>query len=136
MNSVVTRIRKLTLQILTILNYGTKEGEILIWNGTDISIVDKVIKNLEMFIGLIESKMNNRKFMEVAEKDPEKMAYVEECRKKELAKKAEEKIMKDKLLIHAEDAKNNWKKNQDSKGKNIEFGSEECAFKPAENKGG
>merc|ERR1711957_258407 len=100
------------LDILSILNYQTKEGEILIWNGTDISIIDKVIKNLEMFIPLIESKMNNKKFMEVAEKNPETLAYLEDLNKKELLKKEEEKVIKDKLESHREDAKNNWKKNQ------------------------
>lgn len=125
------------LDILSILNYQTKEGEILIWNGTDISIIDKVIKNLEMFIPLIESKMNNKKFMEVAEKNPETLAYLEDLNKKELLKKEEEKVIKDKLESHREDAKNNWKKNQDSQGKHVEFGSTECKFTPpADQKGG
>jgi len=119
------------LDILSILNYQTKEGEILIWMGNDVTIIDKVIKNLEMFISLIESKINNRKFMQIAEKDPEKMAYLEELRKKEQEKKEQEKIIKDKLDSHKEEVKANWKKNQDSKGKQLEFGSTECKFTPA-----
>jgi hypothetical protein len=118
------------LDILSFLNYQIKEGEILIWMGSDVTIIDKTIKNLEMFINLIESKLNNRKFMEVAEKDPEKMAYLENLRKKEELKKEEEKIIRDKLESHKEEVKANWKKNQDSKGKQIEFGSTECKFTP------
>lgn len=119
------------LHILSALNYQEKEAEILIWMGNDVSLIDKTIKNLEMFINLIESKLNNKKFMQVAEKDPEKMAYLENLRKKEELKKEEEKIIKDKLEAHKEDVKNNWKKNQDSKGRQIEFGSTECKFTPA-----
>lgn len=118
------------LDILSLLNYQNKEGEILIWKGSDITIIDNVIKNLEMFIPIIESKINNRKFMEVAEKDPEKMAYLEEIRKKEEAKREEEKIIRDKLECHKEEIKGNWKKNQDSQGKQINFGSTECKFTP------
>lgn len=118
------------LDILKILNYQTKEGEILIWKGDDISTIDKVIKNLEMFIPLIESKISNRKFMEVAQKDPEKMAYLEELRKKEELKREEERIIRDKLESHKEEVKGNWKKNQDSKGRQLEFGSTECKFTP------
>lgn len=124
------------LDILSVLNYQTKEGEILIWKGTDISIIDKVIKNLEMFIPLIESKINNRKFMEVAEKDPEKMAYLEELKRKEQAKREEEQAIKDKLETHKEEIKGNWKKNQDSQGKQLTFGSTECKFQPPANQRG
>jgi hypothetical protein len=118
------------LDILSLLNYQNKEGDILIWKGADITLIDNVIKNLEMFIPIIESKINNRKFMEVAEKDPEKMAYLEEIKRKEEAKREEEKIVRDKLECHKEDIKGNWKKNQDSQGKQITFGSTECKFTP------
>jgi hypothetical protein len=118
------------LDILSILNYQTKEGEVLIWMGTDVTIIDKVINNLEMFIPLIESKMNNRKFMQVVENDPEKLAYLENLKKKEELKKEEEKLIRDKLESHKEEVKANWKKNQDSKGKQLEFGSTECKFTP------
>jgi len=118
------------LDILKVLGYTDLDKDTLIWSEKDINIITQMADDLKMFINIIESKLTNRKLLELAEKDPEKKAFLEEQKKREMLKKEEEKRLKDILETHKQEIQNNWTKNSDSVAKEVKFGSTECKFEP------
>jgi len=123
------------LDMLKVLNYTELDKDTLIWSGANIDGITKGSDDLKMFINIIESKLTNRKLMELAEKDPEKKEFLEEQKKIEYKKREEEKRVKDILETHKQEVLGNWKKATDSQAKEVKFGSTECKFEPA-NRGG
>ncbi len=123
------------LDILRVLGYTELDKDTLIWSGSNINVITKIADDLKMFINIIESKLTNRKLMELAEKDPEKKAFLEEQKKIEQKKREEEKRTKDILDTHKQEVLGNWKKATDSQAKEVKFGSTECKFEPS-NRGG
>jgi hypothetical protein len=132
------KVMKITevLDVLKIIGYKEYDKDTLIWDETNINIITKMSEDLKMFINLIEGKLTNRKFAELAEKDPDKKAFLEEQRRLEHLKKEDEKRTKELMGIHMQETKSNWQQNVDSQAKELNFGAKECRFEPAKNRGG
>ena len=88
-----------------------------------------------MFIPLIESKLNNRKFLELAENDPDKKEFLQEQKRLEEIKQQEKERLKDLMENHKEEVKGNWKKATDSNANKIDFGMKECKFEIKNSRG-
>lgn len=127
-----TKVLKISevLEILQTLGYKELDKDTLIYAENDFNYITQLSEDLKMFINIIESKLTNRKLLELAEKDPEKKAFLEEQKKREMLKKEEENRLKDILETHKQEVKNNWNKNIDSVAKDVKFGSTECKFEP------
>jgi len=135
--TISTKVLKIpeVLEFLSALDYKDLDKDTLIWVGSDINVITKAVEDIKMFINIIEAKITNRKLLELAEKDPEKKAFIEEQRRIEQQKREEEKRIKDIMETHKEEIKSNWTKCVDSQAKEVKFGSTECRFEP-KNRGG
>lgn len=136
--TIKSKVLKITevLEVLKILGYKDYDKDTLIWSEKDINIITKMNEDLKMFINLIEAKLTNRKFCELAEKDPDKKAFLEEQKRLDTLKKDDEKRTKELMEVHKQETQSNWQKNIDSQAKEIKFGAHECKFEPAKNRGG
>lgn len=133
--TIKTKVLKIpeVLEILRILGYKEQDQDTLIWPEKDINVITKMSEDLKMFINLIEAKLTNRKLEELAQKDPEKKAYLEEQKRQEQLRKEDEKRTKELMDIHKQETKSNWMQNVDSKAKEMKFGATECRFEPKAN---
>ena len=132
--SKVLKIKEI-LEILTTIGYIQLDQECLIFNEKDINIIEKSAEILAMFIPLIESKLNNRKFLELAENDPDKKEFLQEQKRLEEIKQQEKERLKDLMENHKEEVKGNWKKATDSNANKIDFGMKECKFEIKNSRG-
>lgn len=124
------------LEILAALGYRETDSDTLTWQDNDINLVTKIAENLTMFLSIIESKLTNRKILELAEKNPETKAFLEEQKRLQQKKLEEENRLKDIMETHKQEIKSNWVKQQDSTANKLEFGSTECRFQPKNNQRG
>ncbi len=131
--TISSKVLKITevFDILRLLGYSELDKDTLIWSGSNIDVITKIADDLKMFINIIESKLTNRKLMELAEKDPDKKAFLEEQKRIEAKKREEEKRVKDILDTHKQEVQGNWKTATDSQAKSLTFGSTECRFEPS-----
>jgi len=126
------------LEILRILGYKEQDKDTLIWpdKEKDISLITNMSEDLKMFINLIEAKLTNRKLEELAQKDPEKKAFLEEQKRKENIRKEDERRTRELMDIHKQETQSNWTKNVDSNAKDTKFGATECRFEPKDSQRG